>query len=407
MHKKEYLTLDDISVEGKTVLARLDLNSPMDPNGMILDDKRFKGHLPTLRELIHNNAKIVLLSHQSRPGRDDFTTMQPHANRLSYLLGKKVNYIDDIFGSNARTAIKNMKEGDVLLLENVRFYSEESLKRSAGEHARTHMVRKLLPYIDIYINDAFAVSHRPHLSILGFTKVLPSYAGRLMEKEIKSLSKGLHGDERPCIFVLGGTKVDDSLKVIDNVLSRGGADKVLVTGVVANVLLATKTKIGQKNIKFIEKQGYLDQVAFGKKLLEKHGNKIVLPKDVAVNNNGEREEIPVTELPTDLPIADIGIETIVSFSSIIQNAKIVIMNGPAGITESSEFSLGTSEVLQAATKSKFSVIGGGHIAAVVEQLNLEKKLSHVSTGGGACIDFLANGTLPGIDALKLGASIAD
>ncbi|HID26266.1 MAG TPA: phosphoglycerate kinase, partial [Methanosarcinales archaeon] len=284
----------------------------------------------------------------------------------------------------------------------VRFYSEESLKRSAEEHARTHMVRKLLPYIDIYINDAFAVSHRPHLSILGFTKILPSGAGRLMEKEIKSLSKGLHGDERPCIFVLGGTKVDDSLKVIDNVLSRGGADKVLVTGVVANVLLATKTKIGQKNIKFIEKQGYLDQIDFGKKLLEKHGNKIVLPKDVAVNNNGEREEIPVTELPTDLPIADIGIETIVSFSSIIQNAKIVIMNGPAGIAESSEFSLGTSEVLQAATKSKFSVIGGGHIAAVVEQLNLEKKLSHVSTGGGACIDFLANGTLPGIDALKLG-----
>lgn len=395
---KEYLTMDDLEVDGKTILCRVDLNSPMDPNGIILDDTRFKSHLITLRELA--GSKVVLLSHQSRPGKRDFTTIEPHAIRLSKLFRRKVGYIDDIFGSYAINAIKNMKIGDFMLLENVRFYSEESLERSSKEHANTHMVRSLSKVADIYMNDAFAVSHRSHLSIMGFTEVLPSIAGRAMEKEIESLSRGLDGP-RPCIYVLGGTKVDDSIKVVENVLTRGSADRVITTGVVANVFLAASgANIGKANMKLIESQGYLEQIEKSKELLKRFDDKIGIPVDVALNNKEERIEESVSKLNTNLPINDIGIESIVAFSEEISKARTVILNGPAGVFEKEAFALGTNEILKAATKSEFSVIGGGHIAAAAEQLGLGQKFSHVSTGGGACIDFLAGEKLPGIEALK-------
>jgi phosphoglycerate kinase len=395
---KEYFTIDDFNLTGKTLLCRLDLNSPMSPEGGILDDKRFKAHLPTLREL--SDSKLVLMSHQSRAGKKDFTTMEAHARLLSKLLRQEVRYVDDIFGSHALREIKNMKPGDIVLLENVRFYSEESLKRSAAEHATTHMVKKLSTVADFYMNDAFAVSHRPHLSIVGFTETLPSIAGRLMEKEIDSLSRGFQG-ERPCIFVLGGAKVDDSLKVIKNVLEKNSADKILTTGVVANVMLAAKGyDIGKPNLAFIEAQGYLDQIPVAKQLLERFKDKIVTPVDVALNKDETRIEQSLDSYDGSLPINDIGIETIVQYAEEIKQAGTVILNGPAGVFEKDAFALGTSEIIKASTRAKFSVVGGGHIAAALENLGLEHKISHVSTGGGACIDFLAGETLPGIEALR-------
>ncbi|CAG0981534.1 partial phosphoglycerate kinase, partial [Methanosarcinales archaeon] len=256
---RDYLTIDDIDTKGKTVLCRLDLNSPMDPNGIILDDSRFRSHHITLKEL--ENSKVVILSHQSRPGKSDFTTMEPHARLLSKLMKRNINYIDDIFGSHAINTIKKMSKGDIILLENTRFYSEESIERTPKDHKKTHMVRRLAAVCDIFLNDAFSVSHRSHLSVTGFTESLPSIAGRIMEKEIDSLNKGLSCSERPCVYVLGGTKVDDSIKVTKNVLERGCADRVLVTGVVANVFLAASgVNIGDANISFIDKQGYLPQI---------------------------------------------------------------------------------------------------------------------------------------------------
>jgi phosphoglycerate kinase len=396
---RDYLTIDDINVKGKTVLCRLDLNSPMDPKGIILDDSRFRSHIMTLKEL--EDSRVVILSHQSRPGKNDFTTLEPHARLLSKLSRRNVDYIDDIFGSHAIDSIKNMTDGDIIMLENTRFYSEESFERTPKEHSTTHMVKRLTPVCDIFMNDAFSVSHRSHLSVTGFTYVLPSFAGRVMEKEIDSLSRGLSCGERPCIYVLGGAKVDDSIKVTKNVLERGCADRVLVTGVVANVFLAASgVNIGKANLDFIEKQGYLEQIDIARTILMRFRKSIGLPVDVALNNNDERVEEKVSNLNTELPIHDIGIETMVNFSREISSAKTAVMNGPAGVFENETFALGTNELIKAGTKSGFSIVGGGHIAAAAEQLGVSNKFSHVSTGGGACIDFLAGEKLPGIEALK-------
>ncbi|CAG0958610.1 MAG: phosphoglycerate kinase [Candidatus Methanoperedens sp.] len=396
---RDYLTIDDIDTKGKTVLCRLDLNSPMDPNGIILDDSRFRSHHITLKEL--EDSKVVILSHQSRPGKSDFTTMEPHARLLSKLMKRNINYIDDIFGSHAIDSIKKMSIGDIILLENTRFYSEESIERAPKDHKKTHMVRRLAAVCDIFLNDAFSVSHRSHLSVTGFTESLPSIAGRIMEKEIDSLNRGMSCSERPCVYVLGGTKVDDSIKVTKNVLERGCADRVLVTGVVANVFLAASgVNIGDVNISFIDKQGYLPQIDIAKWLLKRFPKNIGLPVDVALNKNDERIEEKVSNLKPELPIHDIGIETMVKFSEEISNAKTVVMNGPAGVFENEPFALGTHELIKAGSKSGFSVIGGGHIAAAAEQMGISNKFSHVSTGGGACIDFLAGEKLPGIEALR-------
>ncbi|MDG6244845.1 MAG: phosphoglycerate kinase [Methanolobus sp.] len=401
---RDYLTIDDFDVASKTILVRVDLNTPMDTEGNILDDMRIKSHIPTIKEL--EDAKVVLMAHQSRAGKKDFTTMKPHSLVMSQYLGKDVKYVDDIFGTHARSSISDMENGDVILLENVRFYSEESIERSAKDHSGTHMVRKLSPLIDIFLNDAFAVSHRSHLSIMGFTESLPSGAGRVMEKEISSLDRGIKGGERPCIFVLGGAKVDDSLKVAENVLINGGADRVLVTGVVANVMLAASgVDIGQTNMDFIESQGYMEQIERAKQVLDKFNGKIGIPQDVALNDEGERLEVQVSELPDgNLPINDIGLETIVAFSEEIKNAKTVILNGPAGLSEVKPFALGTHEIIQAAINSEYSIAGGGHISAEVRNLGFEDQFSHLSTGGGACIDYLAGEALPGIESLKAAAS---
>lgn len=389
MTSRDFLTIDDFETAGKTILVRVDLNSPMDPQGNILDDLRIRSHVATLKDL--EDSKVVLLAHQSRPGKKDFTTMKPHAKLMSKYLGKQVLYVDDIFGTYARTQIASMENGDVILLENVRFYSEESLERPPLEQSKTYPVKKLLPFVDIFLNDAFAVSHRSQLSVVGFTPVLPTGAGRVMEKELTSLDRGMKGAARPCIFVLGGAKVDDSLRVAENVLKNGGADRVLLTGVVANAALAASgVNIGKVNLDFIKSQGYEDQIDKARELIAKFEDQVGLPRDVALNDNKKRVEVHVSELNSDsLPINDIGIETIVDYTKEIENAKTVILNGPAGVFEIAEFALGTVEIIKAATKSEFSIAGGGHITAEVERLGISHRFSHISTGGGAMIDYLS------------------
>lgn len=400
---KDYLTLNDVVLDNKRVLVRVDFNSPMDPAGNILDDKRIRSHLDTLRAL--EDCRVVLMAHQSRAGKKDYTTMEAHARLASRLLRRDVTYIDDIFGSYARKAIKSLMPGEVLLLENTRFYAEENMTRTPAEHAKSHMVRKLSPLFDLFINDAFAVSHRSHCSVVGFTEVLPSIAGMLMDKEITALDKSLKGNEHPTVFSLGGTKADDSIKVTRNALERGGADKILTSGVVAIVfMMAAGIDVGEANRKFIEDQEYLEQIPIAAKLLQDYPGKIILPSDVALNQNGERVEVSVDKLPAALPIADIGLETIVSYSRQIKEAKVAVLNGPTGIFEQEKFRLGTAEILKAATESGYSIAGGGHSVAAIEQLGLESKFSHVSMGGGAAITYLSGEPLPGIEALKSAAA---
>jgi phosphoglycerate kinase len=368
---KDYLTLDDFPLDNQRILVRVDVNSPMDPDGKILDDKRFRGHLPTLRDL--EDARVVLMAHQSRAGKKDFTTLEAHAKRFTQLFRREVTYIDDIFGTRARESIRAMKPGDVILLENTRFYSEENISRPAEDHAKSHMVRGLAPLFDLFVNDAFAVSHRSHLSVVGFTEVLPSAAGRLMEKEIEALDMGVRGNEHPSIFVLGGTKADDSIKVIANVFNRGGVDQVLVTGVVATVFqMALGLDVGERNRDFVAGLDYSELVDVARDLIDKNPGKIVIPKDVALDQDGERLDFAMGRVPPDLQIADIGLETIVEFSKKIREAKIVVLNGTAGIFEKEKFALGTSEILKASTEAGFSIAGGGHTTAAIEQLGLSR-----------------------------------
>jgi phosphoglycerate kinase len=399
---KDYLTMGDVVLDDKIVLVRVDFNSPMDDNGNILDDRKIKSHLRTLRSLEH--SKVVLMSHQGRPGDKDYTTLEVHAKLATKLLGREVTYEDDIFSSCARNAIKSLEQGEILLLENTRFNAEEVMNRAPEEQAKSQMVKKLYPLFDLFINDAFSVSHRSQCSVVGFTEVLPSVAGTLMDKEITALDKALNCHEHPAIFVLGGAKAKDSVKAILNILKRGGADKILTTGVVAIIfMMAIGIDVGEVNRKFIEKKD-MDQISTASNLLKEYSGKIILPKDVALNNGGERQEVEVDKITGDLPIADIGQETIENYSKYIKEAKLCVFHGPAGIFELEKFKFGTDELLKAATQSSYSVAGGGHTLDAIDQLGIESKFSHVSIGGGATITYLSGEPMPGIMALKNYAS---
>ena len=397
-----FYTIDDFNLEDKTVLVRVDINSPVDPStGSILDDTRIKLHAETIDEISKKGAKTVVLAHQSRPGKKDFTTLQQHAKALSNILNRPVDYIDDIFGSAAREEIKRMKKGDILLLENVRFYSEEILKRDPSLQAETHMVRKLYPIIDIFINDAFAAAHRSQPSLVGFAVKLPSGAGRIMEKELKSLYSAVDNAEKPCVYVLGGVKVDDSIMVLENVLRNGSADYVLTTGLVANIFMwAAGIDLGKYNEDFIINKDYLDFVEKGKQLLEEFEGQIKIPRDVAVCVDNTRAEYCTKNIPNK-PIYDIGTNTITEYAKFIRDAKTIFANGPAGVFEQEGFSIGTEDILNAiASSNGYSIIGGGHLAAAANQMGLSSGITHISSGGGASINLLAGEKLPVVEILK-------
>jgi len=402
---RDFFTLDDFDLEDKTVLLRMDINSPIDPtSGRILDDTRMRHHLGTINDLM--DAKVVILAHQSRPGKSDFTTLRRHADRLAVLLRRRVQYADDLFGSYALGAIRNLHAGDVLLLENTRMYAEDvALSKEALDiQANSHLVRKLSTVADYFVMDAFAAAHRSQPSITGFAEVIPALAGKLMERELVKLCKMVESDDRPSVAILGGLKIDDSIKVMSHMLETGQMDKILTTGVVGTVfLMASGVDVGKPNIDFLarEVKGYKTLVETAKGLLEKFPENISIPTDVAYNKDGRREGTSVSGLPVDYPIMDIGLDTVVEYSSIIKGAKNILLNGPSGVFELEDFSIGTVEIFNAiAESSGYSVLGGGHTAATASQLGLGPKVGHISTGGGALINFLAGKTMPAIEALK-------
>ena len=399
---KEFNTIDDFDVEDKTVLVRIDINAPVDPSsGIILDDTRLKLHAQTVKELSNKGAKVVLLAHQSRPGKKDFSTLAQHADALSGILNLRVKYIDSLFSNAAKEAIKALKPHEILLLENARFYSEETLSRTPLEQSKTHLVTQLSPLIDYFVNDAFAAAHRSQPSLVGFTVNTPSAAGRVMEKELTVIQDALDNVEHPCVFLLGGMKPDDSIDVMENVLSNGTADSVLTTGIVGNIVLwASGADIGEVNKQFIIAKGYEDMVARSKELIERFGDKVKYPIDVACQINGNRVDIDSSEIPNE-SIFDIGEKTIAFYAKEIREAKYIFANGPAGVFEDPKFAIGTEDLINAMAKSTgFSLIGGGHIAAATAGLGLENQMSHLSSGGGACISMLAGKRLAAVEALK-------
>ncbi|MEM2458195.1 MAG: phosphoglycerate kinase, partial [Archaeoglobaceae archaeon] len=280
------------------------------------------------------------------------------------------------------------------------FYSEEQLDRTAEEHANCRMGKWLKDGFDAFVNDAFSAFHRSHASLVGFIPVLPTYIGRLAEKEINALSKGLRKGDK-IAFVLGGAKIKDPIKVMKNVLENGIAEKVFLTGVVANYFLYLSGKeIGEENLKIIEenKENVKDEEA--KKLLEKHKDKIMLPIDFGVEISGVREDLSIEEFKGRGIIKDIGVETMSEFSKMIPEFDTVVINGTAGVYEDSKFSIGTYEILKAVSKAKFSIVGGGHSASAVNMFGLSDKVSHVSIAGGACVRFLSGEKLPVIEKIK-------
>ena len=402
------LTMDDFDFKGKTALVRVDFNSPIDPETKkVLDDTRIKAHgETTIRELAEKGAKVVILAHQGRPGDPDFTPLKQHAELLGKILGKPVKYVDDLFGEKAQKAIKTMKNGEILVLENVRTFSDEQKKGTPEDHAKTEFVRKLAPLADVFVSDAFAAAHRAHVSVVGFTAVLPSVAGRIMERELKALGRVLRAPEKPCIYILGGAKADDSLKISQYVLKNKIADNVLTGGVTGHLFMVARGfNLGKSNMEYLEKKELMGLVPGIKDLMNIYPGKVEVPIDLAVEVNGKRKEVSATDLPTKYPIFDIGEKTVKKYSDLVCSAKSIVISGPMGVFENKKFAKGTEKLFEAIASSKaFSLVGGGHTIAAVEELGLTNKMGYVSTAGGALIEFLMGEQLPGVIALEKAAS---
>ncbi len=400
----KYKTLDDFQVKNKVVLVRVDFNSEIDPaTKKVTSDVRIKAHAETtIKELAEKGAKTVILAHQGRKGDPDFTSLKQHAEILGKILKCPVQYVDDVYGDKAKAAIKALKGGEILVLENVRSFDGETKNGTPEQHAKTALVQNLAPLADLFVNDAFAAAHRGHVSMVGFTAVLPSAAGRIMERELKSLAKALEKPEKPCVYVMGGAKADDSLEISKYVLGNGIADYVLVGGVTSQLFLTAKgVNLGNKTTDFLSKKELMQFVPGIKELLAKYPEAVVLPVDVALDVNGKREEIPITKLPTEYSIFDIGAKTVDNFAKIIAKAKSIVVSGPMGVYENKEFNFGTKKVLEAIANSKaFSLAGGGNTIAAIEEYGLQKKMGYISTAGGALIEFLMGKKLPGVVALE-------
>jgi phosphoglycerate kinase len=400
----KYKTLDDFQVKNKVVLVRVDFNSEVDPaTKKVTSDVRIKAHAEsTLKELAEKGAKTVVLAHQGRKGDPDYLPLKQHSEILQKILKCPVKYVDDLYGEKAKTAIKNLQSGEILVLENVRGFDGETKNGTPEQHSKTELVQNLAPLADLFVNDAFAAAHRGHVSMVGFTAVLPSAAGRIMERELKSLSKALEKPEKPSVYVMGGAKADDSLEISKYVLSNGIADFVLVGGVTSQLFLAAKgVDLGKKNRDFLAKKELTGLIPGIKALMEQYPTKVVVPVDVALDVNGKRKEIPVSKLPTEYSIFDIGAKTVENYTKIISSAKSIVVSGPMGVYENKEFNYGTKAVFEAIANSKaFSLAGGGNTIAAIEEYGLTKKISYISTAGGALIEFLMGKKLPGVVALE-------
>ena len=392
MNKK---TVRDIDVKGKRVLVRCDFNVPQDEEGNITDNRRIVSSLPTIKYLIENGAKVILCSHLGRPKgevKKEFS-LAPVAKELSRLLGKEVKLADDVVGESAKKLTSEMNPGDIVLLENVRFEPGE-------EKNDEELSKKFASLAEVYVNDAFGSAHRAHSSTAGVAAFLPAVSGFLMEKEINFLGTALENPERPFVAILGGKKVSDKINVIDNLLEK--VDTLIIGGGMA--------------FTFFKAQGYnvgksvceLDKLDLAKSLLEKakaKGVKMMLPVDTKIgkefSNDTETMTVKSTEIPDDWEGFDIGEETIKAYSEELQKAKTIVWNGPVGVFELPVFAVGTNAIAKVLgdLEDATTIIGGGDSAAAIEKAGLSDKMTHISTGGGASLEFLEGKKLPGVECL--------
>lgn len=385
-------TIRDIEVAGKRVLVRVDFNVPLDKAGQITDDTRIRAALPTIEYLRDKGAKVIVCSHLGRPkGKvaEEFR-LTPVAKRLSELLGTTVQKTDDCIGPEVEQAVAAMKPGDVLLLENLRFHPEE-------EANDLGFAKQLAALADIYVNDAFGAAHRAHASTEGVAHFLPAVAGFLMERELTFLGKALADPTRPFVAILGGAKVSDKIGVIENLLPK--VDRLIVGGGMANTFLkALGYEVGAS---LVEE----DKVELAKDLLQRAGKKLMLPVDVVIADafaaDAQHQTVAVDKVLPGWRILDIGPESVKAFSAVLQKAKTVVWNGPMGVFEFPAFAAGTVAIAKClADTEATTIIGGGDSAAAVEQAGVADKMTHISTGGGASLEFLEGRVLPGVAALQ-------
>ena len=388
-------------MEGKVCLTRVDFNSPLDENNNLLDDTRIRVHAKTIKHIADNKGKVVVIAHQGRPGSSDFTKLEFHAKSLQKILGKhyNVNYTPFTHGSEVETMVNSLNSGNILVLENVRMVENEMKKKSAKEHAKDPYIMSLAKVGEIFVNDAFSAAHRSHASLVGFTELMPSVAGLIMEHEVANLQRVVDNPQKPCIFILGGIKPEDSFKVAEYVLENDIADSVLTGGTISQLLLITMNQsLGKPTMDFLKKKKLLQFLEAANNLIERFGEKVKTQIDFAVDEGGRRL-YSLGDLPLNAPILDIGDQTIEEYTNIIEQASTIVLNGPMGKFEESGFEKGTLGVFKAMERSRgFSLAGGGHSVSIIEKNNI--KLSYVSTAGGAMIQFLMGKPLPAIIALN-------
>lgn len=390
------LTLDDFDLKGKTVFLRVDMNCPIDPEtSEISGTKRIEEAIETLHSL--KDSKVVIGSHQGRVGNYEYTGMDKHAKVLEKLMGKKIKYVEDTIGEAAQNAIKNLKNGDILLLDNLRLCAEENYEFTPENAAKTIMVSRLSKLFDLCVLDSFPSAHRSHPSIVGFPQVLPACAGRIVEREVRNLDEIMTVAKAPHVIVLGGSKIPDRLEAIKLLIQNGRADHVLLTGLIGNVFMRAQARI--KSPLGIKRED--EVVSKAHALIGEYPDVFATPVDIAIDKDGERVEMDVREMGKGDKIFDLGPKTVEYYSKLIAGAGTVFISGPAGFFEKPNFSYGTKALLNSVANSMATtIVSGGHLTTALKQQGLVERINHVSTAGGALVLYLTGEKLPMIKALE-------
>ena len=401
-------SIDDTDFRNKRVLLRVDINSPIDAKGQIVNDNRIVKSIPTIRDLLDKGACLTIIAHQGdTTDYRSLITLAEHAQRLTDLLGQEIQFIEDVAGPAAVDKIQQVASGQALLLDNIRYLTEEAstfedtVTQTPSDMASCYLVRRLAPLFDYYVNDAFAAAHRNSPSMVGFQELLPSFAGRLLMQELSALEAITQGAARPCIYMLGGARAGDAFGMIEQVLANGSADKLLLSGLIGQIfMIADGIDIGKSSAGFIHSKGFDQYIGAAKEFLSNHREKIAYPSDVAVEIAGKRVNLALADVADEMDITDIGDQTIADYKIQIASSSTIFVNGPCGVYESELFEKGTRELWNAVADAKgFSVIGGGDSVTSFAKYTDSSKIDYISTAGGALIRYLSGVKLPLLEAM--------
>jgi phosphoglycerate kinase len=390
------LTLEDLDLDGKRVFLRVDINTPIHPEtGQLMEQARLEEAALTVKDL--PKSRVIVASHQGRVGRSDYTSLEAHSRALEQIVGKRVRFVPDVFGPEALSEIDSLGEGEVLVLDNLRFTAEENQEYKPPEAEKTFLVKRLREHLDACVLDAFSTAHRASPTIVGFSGLMPTGAGRTVGRELRMLDRIVSVEKGPYVTVLGGAKVNDRLEAIDALIANNRADKVLLCGLVGLVFLKAAGKL-RAEVPVDADQRF---VLKARQLLDEEPDRFVLPADVGVKVDGGRKDYDPAQLSGPVQVLDIGPTTVQRYSRFILGAGTVFMSGPPGAFEYEEFSLGTEGLLRAMAGSLgTTIISGGHLSTALRKYRIHDQIDHISTAGGALVQYLAGKRLPLIDALE-------